>query len=68
MDSGRNVSTVIRYQLLFILLKLINKKLKITEAGSFTTEVKDAWGLTSTPPYAFMTWCLSKYKDNFTFT
>jgi hypothetical protein len=29
--------------------------------------VKNTWGCTSTPPYAFMTWCLIKHRDNFTF-
>jgi len=28
--------------------------------------VKIAWSYTSTPPYAFMAWCLVKHRDNFT--
>jgi hypothetical protein len=30
--------------------------------------VKNAWRYTSAPQYVFMTWCLVKYRDNFTFT
>jgi hypothetical protein len=30
-------------------------------------EVKNAWSYTSTPQYVFMTWCLVKHRDNFTF-
>jgi hypothetical protein len=33
-----------------------------------SAEVKNAWSYTSTPPYAFMAWCLVKHRDNFTFT
>jgi len=29
---------------------------------------KNEWSYTSTPQYAFMTWCLVKHRDNFTFT
>jgi hypothetical protein len=29
-----------------------------------STEVKNAWGYTSTPPYVFMAWCLVKHNDN----
>jgi hypothetical protein len=32
-----------------------------------SAEVKNAWSCTSTPQYAFMPWCLVKYRDNFTF-
>jgi hypothetical protein len=28
----------------------------------------NAWRYTSTPQYSFMTWCLFKHRDNFTFT
>jgi hypothetical protein len=28
---------------------------------------KNAWSYTSTPQYAFMTWCLVKHRDNFKF-
>jgi hypothetical protein len=31
-------------------------------------EVKNAWSYTSTPQYVFMTWCLVKHRDSFTFT
>jgi hypothetical protein len=31
-------------------------------------EVKNAWSYTSTPQYVFMSWCLVKHRDNFTFT
>jgi hypothetical protein len=31
-----------------------------------SAEVKNAWSYTSTPQYAFMTWCLVKHRDNFT--
>jgi hypothetical protein len=31
-------------------------------------EVKNVWGYTSTSQYAFITWCLVKLRDNFTFT
>jgi hypothetical protein len=30
-------------------------------------DVKNAWSYTSIPPYVFMTWCLVKYRGNFTF-
>jgi hypothetical protein len=33
-----------------------------------STEVKNAWHYTSTPQCVFITWCLVKHKDNFTFT
>jgi hypothetical protein len=33
-----------------------------------STEVKNAWSYTSTPPYVFMAWCFVKHRDNFTFT
>jgi hypothetical protein len=33
-----------------------------------SAEVKNAWSYTSTPQYVFMTWCLVKHRDNFTFT
>jgi hypothetical protein len=32
-----------------------------------SAEVKYAWSYISTPSYTFMTWCLIKDKDNFTF-
>jgi hypothetical protein len=28
----------------------------------FSAEVKNAWSYTSTPPYAFIAWCLIKYR------
>jgi hypothetical protein len=31
-------------------------------------EVKNPWSYTSTLQYAFMAWCLVKYRDNFIFT
>jgi len=31
-----------------------------------SVEVKNAWSYASSPPYVFMSWCLVKYKDNFT--
>jgi len=34
----------------------------------FSTEVKNVYSYTAIPPYAFMVWCLVKYRDNFTFT
>jgi hypothetical protein len=33
-----------------------------------SAEVKNAWRYTSTPQYVFMSWCLVKHRDNFTFT
>jgi hypothetical protein len=30
-------------------------------------KVKNVWGYTSTPQYVFMSWCLVKHRDNFTF-
>jgi hypothetical protein len=33
-----------------------------------SAEVKNTWSYTSTPRYVFMTWCLVKHGDNFTFT
>jgi hypothetical protein len=33
-----------------------------------SAEVKNAWSYAFTPPYAFMTWCLVKHRDNFTST
>jgi len=35
--------------------------LKLTTHPPSTAEVKNAWNCTSTPPYAFMAWCL-KYR------
>jgi hypothetical protein len=32
-----------------------------------STEDKNIWSYTSTPPYAFMAWCLLKHRDNFIF-
>jgi len=32
-----------------------------------STEVKNAWNYTSTPPFFFMVWCLVKHRD-FTFS
>jgi hypothetical protein len=32
-----------------------------------STEVKNEWSYTSTPPYVFMGWCLVKHRDSFTF-
>jgi hypothetical protein len=32
------------------------------------TRSKNAWSYTFTPQYAFMAWCLVKYRDNFIFT
>jgi hypothetical protein len=33
-----------------------------------SAEVKNAWCNTSTSQYVFMTWCLVKHRENFTFT
>jgi hypothetical protein len=33
-----------------------------------SAEVKNAWSYISTPQYAFITCCLVKHRDNFTFT
>jgi hypothetical protein len=33
-----------------------------------SAEVTNAWSYTSTPQYVFMSWCLVKHRDNFTFT
>jgi hypothetical protein len=33
-----------------------------------SAEVKNAWSYTSIPHYVFMSWCLVKHRDNFTFT
>jgi hypothetical protein len=36
-----------------------------------STEIKNAWSYTFTPPYVFMEWCLIEqevHRDNFTFT
>jgi hypothetical protein len=33
-----------------------------------STEVKNAWSYTSTPPNVFMTWCLINHMGKFTFT
>jgi len=44
---------------------------KLTTLTQSSTEVRNAWSYTSTPPYVFMTRCLVKhgrYRDNFTFT
>jgi hypothetical protein len=32
-----------------------------------SAEVKEMWIYTSTPPYSFMSLCLVRHKDNFTF-
>jgi hypothetical protein len=32
----------------------------------FSAEVKNTWSYTSSPPYAFMAWCLVKQRENFT--
>jgi hypothetical protein len=32
------------------------------------TEVKNAWGYTSTSPCVFIAWCVVKHWENFTFT
>jgi len=41
---------------------------KLTPPSS--VEVKNAWNYTSTPQYAFRSWCSvkKKHRDNFTFT
>jgi hypothetical protein len=31
-----------------------------------SAEVRNSWSCISTPHYVFMTWCLVKYRDNFT--
>jgi len=36
--------------------------------SSAEVEVKNAWSYTSTPPIAFMAWCLVKHRNNFPFT
>jgi hypothetical protein len=33
-----------------------------------SAEVKNTWNYTSTPQYIFMSWCLVKHVDKFTFT
>jgi hypothetical protein len=33
----------------------------------FCDENETEWSYTSTPPYSFVAWCLSKYRDKFTF-
>jgi hypothetical protein len=33
-----------------------------------SAEIKNAWRYTSNHQYVFMTWCLVKHRDNFTFT
>jgi len=37
-------------------------------SSPFSTEVKNVWSYTSTPPYVFMAWCLIKRSDNFAFS
>jgi hypothetical protein len=34
----------------------------------YSADVKNTWSDTSSPPYGFTSWCLVKYRDNFTFT
>jgi hypothetical protein len=31
--------------------------------AQFSSEVKNVWSYTSTPPYAWIAWCLVKYKE-----
>jgi hypothetical protein len=33
-----------------------------------TTEVKNMWSYTSTPPYILMVWFLINHRDNFSFS
>jgi hypothetical protein len=37
---------------------------EVYHSPPFSAEVRNAWGYTSTPPYAFMAWCLIKQRDN----
>jgi hypothetical protein len=41
---------------------------EVDHLPSSSAEVKNAWSYNSTPQYAFMAWCLVKYRGNFTFT
>jgi hypothetical protein len=40
---------------------------KVDHSPPSSAEVKNAWSYTSTLQYVFMTWCLIKNRDNFTF-
>jgi len=42
--------------------------MKLTTHLLLMPKSKNAWSYTYTHPIAFMTWCLFKHRDNFTFT
>jgi hypothetical protein len=41
---------------------------KLTTHLHLVLRSKNACSYTCTPQYAFMSWCLVKHRDNFTFT
>jgi len=41
---------------------------KLTTHLHLVLRSMNEWSYTSAPQYAFMTWCLVKHRDNFTFT
>jgi hypothetical protein len=45
----------------------VKQKCRSCPFSSSCAEVKNKWNYTSAPPYAFISWCLIKYKDDFTF-
>jgi hypothetical protein len=40
---------------------------KAEHSSPSSVQVINSWSYTSTPQYAFMVWCLVKYRDKFTF-
>jgi hypothetical protein len=46
-------------------VKLLGREANHSPPAS--VEVTQMWLYTSTPPFAFMTWCFIKHRDNFTF-
>jgi hypothetical protein len=47
---------------------LCNRGVKMTIHLHLVPRSKNAWSYTSTPQYIFMTWCLVKHREFFTFT
>ena len=48
----------------------LSDKATVLEAGHLSlinAEDKEAWNSTATPPHAFISWCLIKQKDNFSY-
>jgi hypothetical protein len=46
--------------------RLKQSERKAVQSSPPSADVKKEWSYTSTPPYAFMAWCLVKFKDKFT--